>query len=96
MSLEESLSSRMEAGSKTGEGAWPCDAVVQFSALCFGSPGLRVRILSTDLYHSSAMLWQQPTCKVEEDWQDVSSGLMFLNKSKRKKLMIIAKVTSEP
>ena len=35
----------------------PCGIVVKLGALCIGGPGLQVRILGTDLYHSSAMLW---------------------------------------
>ena len=43
--------------------------VVKFGALSFRSPGL---VRSTDLHHLSvAMLWQQPTCKIEEDWQQM-------------------------
>ena len=39
----------------------------KFGVLCFGGQGLRVQIPGTDLHHSTAMLWQQPTYKVEED-----------------------------
>ena len=43
----------------------PHGVVVESGMLSFGSLGLD---LGTDLYHSAAMLWQQPTYKVEEDW----------------------------
>ena len=50
---------------------WPHGLVVKFGALCFGSPGLRVQMHSADPHHSSAMLWQWPTYKLEEDWQQM-------------------------
>ena len=43
--------------------------VVKFSVLHSGSLGSWVWILGADLDHLSAMLWWQPTYKVEEDWQ---------------------------
>ena len=47
---------------------WPLDVVVWFSVLCFGDPVLQVWIPRVELRHSSAMLWWQPTYKIEEDW----------------------------
>ena len=41
---------------------------LKFLTLHSGSPGSPVRIVSTDLLHSSAMLWRHPTDKIEEDW----------------------------
>ena len=52
---------------KTSLRGQPHGVVVGFGRLCFGSPGLWVQIPGTDLCHS-AMLWWQPTYKVEEDW----------------------------
>ena len=46
---------------------------LKFSALHFGGPGLWVQILGTDLYHLSAILWWQPTYKIEEDWHWLTS-----------------------
>lgn len=51
-----------------GVGGQPCGAVVKFGALGFGGLGSQVRIPGADLYHSSAMLRQQLTYKVKEDW----------------------------
>ena len=46
--------------------AQPHGLVLQFGVLHVGGPGL---VLGTDLYYSvAAMLWQQPTYKLEEDW----------------------------
>ena len=70
-------------GIKTyGVRGWPRGIVVKFGMLCFGDPGSWVQILDTDLHHLSAMLRWQPTYKVEEDWQDVSSGLIFFKQKK--------------
>ena len=41
---------------------------LKFHMLYFGSPGSQVQITGADLLHSSAMLWRDPTYKVEEDW----------------------------
>ena len=46
--------------------SWP--PVVKFGALCFSSPRSQVRFPGAGLHHSLAVLWQQPTYKVEEDW----------------------------
>ena len=45
--------------------------------LCFSSPGSWVRIPGMDLHHSQAMLWQQPTYKIEKVGIDVSSEQIF-------------------
>ena len=51
--------------------------------LHFGSPGSQVWIPGADPHHSSAMLWRQPTYKIEEDiCTDVSSALVFLKQRK--------------
>ena len=42
--------------------------VVKVGTLHFSGPGSWVRIPGVDLHHLSAMLRQQPTYKVEEDW----------------------------
>ena len=45
---------------------WPHGLEVKFGALCFGGP---VQMLGADLHHLQvAMLWWQPTYKIEEDW----------------------------
>ena len=49
-------------------GGQPRGAVFKFGAFHFGSPGSCIQILGSDLHHSSAVLWRQPTYKVEEDW----------------------------
>ena len=46
----------------------PLSIVVKFGALCFDHPGQQIQIPGGDLHHLSAMLWRQPTYKVEEDW----------------------------
>ena len=49
--------------------------------------GSWVQILGTDLHTPyQAMLWQHPAYKIEQDGTDVSSGLIFLSKKKKKKL----------
>ena len=50
-----------------GEGQ-PHGVVVMFNARPFSSPVSQVRIPGADLHHSLAMLWQQPTYKVEGGW----------------------------
>ena len=57
----------LNAQNRAGQGGQTHGTMVKFRVLCFGGPGLQVQILGVDLYHSSAMLWQQPTYKVEED-----------------------------
>lgn len=42
--------------------------VIRFRVLCFSNPASQVRILGTEGHLFSAMLWQVPTYKVEEDW----------------------------
>ena len=49
-------------------GGQPCGVVVKLGLLHFGSLGLQVWIPGVDLYRLSAMLWWQPTYKIEEDW----------------------------
>ena len=46
----------------------PRGIMLKFSMLCFSSPGSLVRIPGMDLHHLSAMLWWQPTYKIEGDW----------------------------
>ena len=46
----------------------PYGMMVKFCALCFGGPGSWVRIPGADLHHLSAMLWQQPTYKIDGHW----------------------------
>ena len=60
----------------------PHGIVVGFSMLHFSSLGLLVWIPGMDLYHSSAMMWWQPTCIIEEACTDVSSGLIFFKQKK--------------
>ena len=43
-------------------------AVVKFATLHFGGLDSQVWIPGANLYHSSAMLWWQPTYKGEKDW----------------------------
>ena len=51
-----------------GREGWPRGIVVKFGTLRFSGLGWWVGIPGTDLCHSSAMLWQQPTYNVGEDW----------------------------
>ena len=46
---------------------WSHGLVVKFDVLHLGGLGSRVLILGKDLYHSSAILWQHVTYKIEED-----------------------------
>ena len=39
--------------------------------LHFSGPDSQIQILGTDPHHSSAMLWQWPGYKIEEDWQQM-------------------------
>ena len=48
--------------------AGPVAEWLKFCMLCFSGLGLWVRIPGMELLHSSAMLWQHPTYKIEEDW----------------------------
>ena len=50
---------------------WPRGAAIKFGVLLFCGLGSQVQILGVDLHHSSAVLWQQPTHKTEEDWQQM-------------------------
>ena len=59
--------------------------LLKFHAPHFGGPGSQVWIPGADLLHSSAMLWRHPTHKVEEIGTDVSSGLIFLKRKKKKR-----------
>ena len=45
----------------------PCGVVVDLGMLVLGSPGSQVWIPGAGLHHSSAMLWQRPTYKEEEN-----------------------------
>ena len=54
---------------------WPSGIVVKFSVLCFNGLGSQVRIPGADLYHSSAMLWQRPTRKIEGGASPVAEWL---------------------
>ena len=46
----------------------PCGVVVNFGMLHFSGLGSQVWIPGTELLHSSAILWRNPTYKMEEDW----------------------------
>ena len=45
----------------------PCSTVVKLGVFRFSGTGLWVQILVADLHQLSAILFQQPTYKVEED-----------------------------
>ena len=58
---------------------------LKFHLLFFSGLGSQVWILATDLLHSSAMLWRHPTYKKSREiGTDVSSGLIFLKRKKRR------------
>ena len=57
-------------GLKVGHNrGWPGGIVIKFVCFASAAQGLRVQIPGTDLHTThQAMLWQNPTNKVEEDW----------------------------
>ena len=60
---------------------WPSGVMVEFGTLCFGSLASWVRIMGTDLHHSSShavAVSHCPTHKTKEDGHRRSSGPLFL------------------
>ena len=50
---------------------WPGGIVVKFLCSTLAVWGSQVWILGTDLHTAhQAMLWQDPTYKIEEDWHE--------------------------
>ena len=50
--------------------SWAGGVVVKFTCFALAAQGSRVWILGRDLQTAhQAMLWQHPTYKTEEDWQ---------------------------
>ena len=62
-----------------------CGLMVKFSMLHFSGPSSQVWIQGADLHHLSAMLWWQPTCKIEEDWQQMLAQGESSSAKKKKK-----------
>ena len=66
---------------------WPYGRVVKYDVLLFSSLGSWVPIAGADLYHLSAMLWWQPTYKIEKDWQQMlAQGASSSTKKRKKKV----------
>ena len=55
-------------------GTSPVAEWLKFHMLHFCGLGSWVQIRGVDIFHSSAMLWQRPTYRVEKDGHRVSSG----------------------
>ena len=55
-----------------GFGDWPGGVVVKFACFALVAQGLQVQILGMDLLIAhQGMLWQHPTYKIEEEWQQM-------------------------
>ena len=77
-------------GMKTDSQSWPGGIVVKFAHFASAAQGSQVWILGMNLHTArQAMLWQQPTYKIEEIGTDVSSARIFLKQNEYVSLGLI-------